>query len=40
MHSKNEKCIFFGYFEDVKSYKLIQQNCNEIIVGYGASLYS
>jgi hypothetical protein len=29
---KSEKCIFVGYFEDVKGYRLLQPHCNEIII--------
>jgi hypothetical protein len=29
---KSEKCIFVGYFEDVKDYRLLQPHCNEIII--------
>ena len=32
MQPKSEKCIFVGYFEDVKGYRLIQPHCNEIII--------
>ena len=32
MQPKSEKCIFVGYSEDVKGYKLIQSHCNEIII--------
>ena len=32
LHPKSEKCIFVGYFEDVKGYRLLQPNCNEIII--------
>jgi hypothetical protein len=30
--SKDEKCIFIGYSEDVKGYRLLQPHCNEIII--------
>ena len=30
--SKSEKCIFVGYSEDVKGYRLLQSHCNEIII--------
>jgi hypothetical protein len=29
---KSEKCIFVGYYEDVKGYRLLQPHCNEIIL--------
>jgi hypothetical protein len=32
LHSKSDKCIFVGYSEDVKGYKLLQPYCNEIII--------
>jgi hypothetical protein len=32
LQPKSEKCIFVGYFEDVKGYKLLQPHCNEIII--------
>jgi hypothetical protein len=32
LHPKSEKCIFVGYFEDVKGYRLLQSHCNEIII--------
>jgi transposase InsO family protein len=32
LQPKSEKCIFFGYFEDVKGYRLLQSHCNEIII--------
>jgi hypothetical protein len=32
LHPKSEKCIFFGYSEDVKGYRLLQPHCNEIIL--------
>jgi hypothetical protein len=32
LQPKSEKCIFFGYFEDVKGYRLFQPHCNEIII--------
>jgi hypothetical protein len=32
LHPKSEKCIFFGYFEDVNGYRLLQSHCNEIIL--------
>jgi hypothetical protein len=30
LQPKSEKCIFVGYSEDVKGYKLLQLQCNEI----------
>jgi hypothetical protein len=32
LQPKSEKCIFVGYSEDVKGYKLLQSHCNEIII--------
>jgi len=32
LQSKSEKCIFFGYSEDVKGYILLQSHCIEIII--------
>jgi hypothetical protein len=32
LQPKSEKCIFFGYSEDVKGYRLLQSHCNEIII--------
>ena len=32
LQPKSEKCIFFGYSEDVKGYKLLQPHSNEIII--------
>jgi hypothetical protein len=32
LHPTSEKCIFFGYSEDVKGYRLLQPHCNEIII--------
>jgi hypothetical protein len=32
LHPKSEKCIFVGYFEDVKGYILLQPHCNEIFI--------
>jgi hypothetical protein len=32
LQPKSEKCIFVGYFEDVKGYRLLQPHCNEIIL--------
>jgi hypothetical protein len=32
LHPKSEKCIFVGYSEDVKGYKLLQPHFNEIII--------
>jgi hypothetical protein len=31
LQPKSEKCIFVGYSEDVKGYRLLQPHCNEII---------
>jgi hypothetical protein len=32
LQPKSEKCIFVGYYEDVKGYRLLQTHCNEIII--------
>jgi hypothetical protein len=32
LQPKSEKCIFVGYYEDVKGYRLLQSHCNEIII--------
>jgi transposase InsO family protein len=32
LQSKSEKCIFVGYYEDVKGYRLLQPHFNEIIL--------
>jgi hypothetical protein len=32
LQPKSEKCIFVGYYEDAKGYKLLQSHCNEIIL--------
>src|ERR1700722_16593423 len=32
LQPKSEKCIFFGYSEYVKGYRLLQPHCNEIII--------
>jgi transposase InsO family protein len=32
LQSKSEKCLFVGYSEYVKGYKLLQSHCNEIII--------
>jgi hypothetical protein len=32
LQPKSEKCIFVGYFEDVKGCRLLQPHCNEIII--------
>jgi hypothetical protein len=32
LQPKSEKCIFVGYSEYVKGYRLIQPHCNEIII--------
>jgi hypothetical protein len=32
LQPKSEKCIFVGYSEDVKGYRILQSNCNEIII--------
>jgi hypothetical protein len=32
LHPKSEKCIFVGYSEDVKGYRILQPHCNEIII--------
>jgi hypothetical protein len=32
LQPKSEKCIFVGYSEDVKGYRVLQSHCNEIII--------
>jgi hypothetical protein len=32
LQPKSEKCIFVGYSEDVKGYRILQTHCNEIII--------
>jgi hypothetical protein len=32
LQPKSEKCIFFGYSEDIKGYRILQSHCNEIII--------
>jgi hypothetical protein len=32
LQPKSEKCIFVGYSEDVRGYRLLQPHCNEIII--------
>jgi hypothetical protein len=32
LQPKSEKCIFVGYSEDIKGYRLLQPHCNEIIL--------
>ena len=32
MQHKSEKCIFVGYFEDVKGYILLQPHSNDVII--------
>jgi hypothetical protein len=32
LQPKSEKCIFIGYSEDVKGYRLLQTHCNDIIL--------
>jgi hypothetical protein len=32
LQPKSEKCIFVGYSEDFKGYRLLQLHCNEIII--------
>jgi hypothetical protein len=32
LQPKSEKCIFVGYYEYVKGYRLLQTHCNEIII--------
>jgi hypothetical protein len=32
LQPKSEKCIVFGYSEDVEGYRLLQPHCNEIII--------
>src|ERR1700722_3720802 len=39
LQSKSEKCIFVGYSEDVKGYKLLQSHCNKIILRIDVKFY-
>jgi hypothetical protein len=32
LQPKSQKCIFVGYSEDFKGYRLLQTHCNEIII--------
>jgi hypothetical protein len=32
LQPKSEKCIFVGYFEDVKGYRILQPHCNEFFI--------
>jgi hypothetical protein len=32
LQPKSKKCIFVGYSEDIKGYRLLQPHCNEIII--------
>ena len=32
LQPKSEKCIFVGYFEDVKGYRLLQPHSHDIII--------
>jgi hypothetical protein len=32
LQPKSKKCIFVGYSEDVKGYRLLQTHCNEVII--------
>jgi hypothetical protein len=32
LQPKDEKCIFVGYSEDFKGYRLLQPHCNEIVI--------
>ena len=32
MQPKSEKCIFVGYFEDVKGYRILQPHSHDIII--------
>jgi hypothetical protein len=32
LQPKSEKCIFVGYFEDVKGYRILQPHFNKIII--------
>jgi hypothetical protein len=39
LHPKSEKCIFFGYSEDVKGYIILQPHSNEIIIKRDVEFY-
>ena len=32
LQPKSEKCIFFGYSEDVKGYRLLQPHSDDVII--------
>jgi hypothetical protein len=32
LQPKSDKCIFIGYSDDIKGYRLLQAHCNEIII--------
>ena len=39
LQPKSEKCIFVGYYEDVKGYRLLQPHSNDIIIRRDVQIY-